>query len=94
MITVGMNYNVLPGKGEILENACRKVIQAMGGMAGHSESHLYRDVEEKSSYLIVSDWSDRGAFDEFIGSETFKNVTNWGKEQILAGRPSHKVYEH
>lgn len=93
MITVGMNYRVLPDKGEIFENACRKVIQAMTGMAGHTESHLYRDVDEAMSYLIVSDWTDRGAFEAFIGSETFARVTDWGKEQILAGRPSHTVYE-
>jgi len=42
----------------------------------------------------VSDWNDRAAFDAFIGSEKFRNVANWGKEQILAGRPSHEYYEH
>jgi heme-degrading monooxygenase HmoA len=44
-------------------------------------------------YLIVSDWADRGAFDAFIGSEAFRSVANWGKEQILAGRPTHEIYE-
>ena len=93
MITVGMNYRVLPGKEETFENACRKVIQAMEGMDGHSESFLYKDVDNASSYLIISDWADRAAFDAFIGSESFAAVANWGKEQILAGRPSHTVYE-
>ena len=93
MITVGMNYRVLPGKEESFEHACTRVIKAMEGIEGHSESHLYRDVGEPASYLIVSDWSDREAFNSFIGSETFKNVTDWGKEQILAGRPSHTVYD-
>ncbi len=93
MITVGMNYRVLPDKGETFERACSRVIQAMEGMDGHSESHLYRDVKEPASYLIVSDWSDRDAFEAFIASDSFKNVTDWGKEQILAGRPSHTVYE-
>jgi heme-degrading monooxygenase HmoA len=65
----------------------------MQGIAGHSESHLYRDVDQPASYLIVSDWSDRAAFDAFIRSETFAKVTSWGKEQILAGRPVHTVYE-
>ena len=26
--------------------------------------------------------------------DKFKNVVNWGKENILAGRPSHTVYKH
>jgi heme-degrading monooxygenase HmoA len=93
MITVGMNYKVLPGKEQTFENACQGVIRAMQGIAGHSESHLYRDVDQPASYLIVSDWSDRAAFDAFIRSETFAKVTSWGKEQILAGRPVHTVYE-
>ena len=65
----------------------------MDSMAGHRESHLYRDVDVSGSYLIVSDWSDRRAFDDFVRSETFAKVTDWGKEQILAGRPSHTIYE-
>jgi heme-degrading monooxygenase HmoA len=46
------------------------------------------------SYVILSEWANRAAFDAFVASEAFKNVTTWGKEQILAGRPSHTYYEH
>lgn len=94
MVTIGMNYKVLPGKGEIFENAFAKVLKAMEGMEGHSKSHLYQDVFEPGSYLIASDWSDKAKFDAFIASDAFRNVANWGKEKILAGRPEHKVYEH
>jgi heme-degrading monooxygenase HmoA len=89
-----MNYKVIPGKGETFVNACNGVIEAMEGMEGHTKSSLYRDVKEENSFLIVSDWADKDAFDAFISSEKFKKVTNWGKEQILAGRPSHTVYKH
>lgn len=94
MVTVGMNYKVLPGKEAIFENAFRKVLQAMNGMPGHTTSHMYRDIDDPNSYVILSDWNDREAFDAFIASDTFRAVANWGKEQILAGRPSHNYYEH
>ena len=93
MITVGMNYTVIPGKNEIFTNACRGVVNAMGSKAGHVRTHLYQDVDDPNSYLIVSEWDDREAFDAFIQSDSFAKVTNWGKEQILAGRPRHEIYE-
>jgi len=94
MVTIGMNYKVLPGKEETFENAFRKVIKAMAGIEGHTASHLYRHVDDANQYVILSEWSDRDAFDAFIASDTFRNVANWGAEQILAGRPSHTYYEH
>ncbi len=92
MITVGMNYQVLPGKEEVFENAFRGVLVAMNEMEGHVKSHLYRDVDNAQSYVILSEWNDEEAFQSFIRSERFAQVTNWGKEQILAGRPAHQVY--
>jgi heme-degrading monooxygenase HmoA len=93
MITVGMNYRVLPGKEETFENAFRAVLNAMIAIPGHKESHLYRDVDDPAGYLIVSEWENREAFDGFTGSDQFRKVANWGKEQILAGRPRHEIYE-
>lgn len=92
MVTIGMNYNVLPGKEQTFENAFRKVVKAMSGIDGHSETHMFRDISDAQHYLIVSAWSSKPAFDAFIASDTFKNVANWGKEQILSGRPKHEVY--
>ncbi len=94
MVTIGMNYKVLHGKEETFENAFRKVIHAMSGIEGHTASRMYRNIDDANEYVILSEWSDRGAFDAFIASDTFRNVANWGKEQILAGRPSHTYYEH
>jgi len=93
MITVGMNYQVLPGKGQQFEDVFKAVIEVMKAMPGHTTTALYRDVSDASRYLIVSDWNDRAAFDGFIRSEQFRKVANWGKEQILAGRPTHDYYE-
>lgn len=92
MITVGMYYEVLEGKEEAFETAFKNVINALEKAPGHDRSSLYSDVANRRSYVILSEWNDQNAFDEFIGSETFRKVTSWGKEKILAGRPQHKVY--
>jgi len=92
MVTVGMNYQVLSGREKDFESVFTKVLGIMKGMDGHVNTHLYRDVADSSSYVIFSEWSAKPAFDAFISSEQFKNVTNWGKEQILAARPQHRVY--
>ena len=93
MVTIGMNYFVLEGKEEVFERAFGSVLETMSAMDGHQDSNLYRDVAEASSYLIVSEWSDEQAFTDFIRSDQFAKVTNWGKEQILSGPPKHQVYE-
>ena len=92
MVTVGMNYKVLPGKEQTFEKAFNKVVTAMGGIEGHGETHMFRDINNSQHYLIVSQWTRKRAFDAFIGSDTFKNVANWGKEEILSDRPKHEVY--
>ncbi len=94
MVTIGMNYRVLPGKEEVFESAFRKVIAAMAKIEGHTRSKMCRDIDDAQSYVILSEWSDRTAFDAFIASDAFRAVADWGKEQILAGRPAHTYYEH
>jgi chlorite dismutase len=92
MVTVGMNYQVREGKDEIFEQVFQKVIGVMQGLAGHVKTELYSNVRNRNSYLIMSEWNDRAAFDAFIASEQFRNVANWGKEEILVSRPSHQYY--
>jgi heme-degrading monooxygenase HmoA len=88
-----MNYEVLPGKEQVFEDACARVIETMKGIDGHSESRLFKEVgDAKRLYLIVSVWQSEEAFRAFIASDAFKKVTNWGAQNILAGRPSHTVY--
>ena len=94
MVTIGMNYQVLPGKEQIFEDACANVIQTMGGIDGHDESEIFRSVSSESpAYLIVSRWQSEQAFTDFIASDAFKKVTNWGKENILRDRPRHTTYQ-
>lgn len=92
MVTIGMNYKVIPGKEEVFENAFKSVIKVMNEMEGHTQSNLYKDVSDSHSYLIVSDWNSEEAYKTFINSEKFAGVVDWGKENILAGRPSHTMY--
>lgn len=92
MVTIGMNYRVRAGKQQIFEAAFARVLEALRGAAGHEESHLYRDVQDDASYLIVSRWSDEAAFQEFVRSDAFRKVTNWGSENILEGPPRHTTY--
>ena len=93
MVTIGMNYFVLPGKEKVFEDACERVVETMGGIDGHDESHLYRRIGDGDPvYLIVSRWESEDAFQAFIASDAFKKVTNWGAENILSGRPRHTTY--
>jgi len=94
MITVGMNYHVIAGKQADFENKFKAVIQALAAAPGHTQSTLWKDVSDDASYLITSEWSEEQAFLDFIHSQAFKDATNWGKEQILSGRPQHKIYKH
>lgn len=92
MVTVGMNYEVLPGREKDFEAVFVKVEEIMRGMDGHVKTHLYRNVSNPQSYVIFSEWSSKPAFEAFTNSTQFRNVTNWGKEQILSTRPQHKIY--
>ena len=93
MTTIGMNYRVLPGKEAVFEAAFARIAAALADTPGHTASRLYRDVAEPACYLILSDWNDRAAFDAFLGSDAFARATAWGRDQVLAERPQHTVYE-
>ena len=94
MVTIGMNYHVLQGKEQIFEAAFARVLEAIEAAPGHDTSRLYRGVggEGDADYLIVSRWSDEQAFDTFIASDAFRKVADWGRENVLAGRPTHTTY--
>ena len=92
MITIGMNYEILEGKEAIFEKAFKNVLQVMKGIKGHERSFLYKDVNKSNAYLIISEWSDKEAFNAFTRSERFAKVVSWGREQILASRPRHQIY--
>ena len=92
MTTIGMHYDVVAGKEEEFERGFVNVIEHLKGVAGHVESHLYEDVQSTGSYVILSEWETKDAFQAFLKSDAFKQVTAWGRAEILRGRPRHKVY--
>ena len=94
MVTIGMNYEVLPGKERVFEDACARVVETMETIDGHDRSEIFKSISsEAPSYLIVSRWESEDAFRSFVASDAFKKVTNWGKENILRDRPRHTTYQ-
>ena len=92
MITVGMYYEVVPGRERDFEEKFDEVLGVMRDQEGHTKSLLFRQVGKENSYAILSEWNSQDAFTAFIGSDLFRQVTDWGKSGILAGRPRHDVY--
>jgi heme-degrading monooxygenase HmoA len=92
MTTIGMHYDVVAGKEEEFERGFLNVIEHLKTVAGHVESHLYEDVQTVGSYVILSEWETKESFNAFLQSDAFKQVTSWGRAEILRGRPKHKVY--
>ena len=92
MITVGMYYDVIPGKEKLFEEKFEAVLGVLGSQSGHKASHLYHQVKRHNSYAILSEWDRKEDFLSFIKSDIFRQVTDWGREEILESRPSHKVY--
>jgi heme-degrading monooxygenase HmoA len=92
MTTIGMHYDVIPGKEEEFEHGFLAVLRHLKSVAGHVESRMYEDVASQGSYVILSEWETQEAFTAFLRSEDFKQVTAWGKAEILRSRPRHNVY--
>ena len=92
MTTIGMHYEVKPGKEEEFEQGFVAVLEVMKTLPGHVESHMYEDVASVGAYVILSQWETKESFEAFIHSPEFAKVTAWGKAEMLRGRPRHKVY--
>jgi len=92
MTTIGMHYDVIPGKEQEFEQGFGDVLEKLKQTPGHVESHLFKSVAAPGSYLIMSQWKSREDFDAFLRSDAFKQVTAWGRAEILRGRPKHKIY--
>jgi len=92
LTTVGMHYEVRPGREEEFEKGFLSVLEHLKSVAGHVESHLYEDVACVGSYVILSQWQTNEAFQQFLRSAEFAQVTAWGRAEILRSRPRHHVY--
>jgi heme-degrading monooxygenase HmoA len=92
MTTIGMHYEVIPGKEEDFKRGFAGVLGVLKTFPGHVESRLFEDVNLPGSYMIWSQWSSKSDFEKFLKSPEFASATSWGKTQILRARPQHKVY--
>jgi heme-degrading monooxygenase HmoA len=92
VVTVGMYYDVIPDKAPLFVAKFQEVLNVLKGLPGHKESYLYQRVDDPFSYAILSEWDDQASFNAFIQSDAFRQVTTWGREQILRNRPRHKIY--
>ena len=93
MTTIGMHYEVIPGKEEEFEKGFLGVLTHLKTVPGHVESHMYEDVASVGSYIILSQWDSKESFEGFMRSPAFAQVVAWGKAEMLRSRPRHKVYE-
>lgn len=87
-----MYYDVVPDKAGLFTSKFREVIDVLGTIPGHKVTYLYQRVDDPHSYAVLSEWEDRESFLGFIRSETFRQVTAWGREGILRQAPRHKIY--
>src|ERR1043165_6405362 len=94
MTTIGMHYDVIPGKEEEFERGFLGVLEHLKSLPGHVESHMYEDVASVGSYVILSQWKTKDDFDRLMKSPEFAKVVAWGKAEMLRGRPKHKIYTH
>jgi heme-degrading monooxygenase HmoA len=92
MVTVGMYYDVIPEQAALFRAKFKDVLAVLDTTAGHTRSYLYQRVDEPDSYAILSEWEDKEAFLAFIRSEVFRQVTTWGREQVLRRAPRHTIY--
>ena len=91
MTTIGMYYDVIPGKEQEFETGFAQTAAVMQTLKGHVESKLYEDVSSRGSYVILSQWETKEDFDAFIHSEAFKKAVAWGKARSSAGAASASV---
>jgi heme-degrading monooxygenase HmoA len=92
MTTIGMHYDVIEGKENTFVKAFLNTMNVMKSLPGHLETRMFEDVEKKGSFVILSQWQNKDDFDAFIQSDAFKQTVTWGRENILRGRPQHKIY--
>ena len=93
MTTIGMQYEVKPGKEEEFEQGFLKTLELLRTLPGHVESNLYEDVASVGSYVIISRWATKEQYQAFLQSDAFKAAVAWGKAEILRSRPKHRVYK-
>src|SRR4051794_18059263 len=77
MTTIGMHYEVKPGKEEEFKQGFLGVLNLLKTLPGHIESHMYEDIESRGSYVILSQWESKEAYAKFLQSPEFAKAVAW-----------------
>jgi heme-degrading monooxygenase HmoA len=92
VITIGLYYEVRPGKESVFERSVDQVMELLAADPGHVKSWLYRQVKHPRSYAILSEWKSQRDFAAFVQSRAFHEITAFGRAEVLEQSPRHKVY--
>jgi hypothetical protein len=91
MVSVGMNYEVTPGKVKAFADGFKGLTLAREGVEGRVDSQIFGT---RSVRAIISSFrSGPAARFRFMRSAAFKEATAWGEMKILAGRPRHRIFK-
>ncbi len=91
MLTVGLKCQIHAGKEKIFERKCHRLLRSVQDSPGHFCTQLYRSPFQKHTYLIISQWETREAFNTFVTSDQFHTASIWATATILAAQPRHIV---
>ena len=86
MTTIGMHYEVKPGKEEEFEKGFLGVLEVLKTLPGHVESHLYQDVASVGSYVILSQWQTKEDYEAFLRSDAFKAAVDASLARMAGAR--------
>ena len=92
MVTVGMQYRVVPEKQEEFVGVFDEILAAMKGTPGHHDTRLFREVGEPRNFYILSHWDTEDAYHAFVRGEAMDRILTGAHGKLLDGRPQHKVY--
>jgi heme-degrading monooxygenase HmoA len=91
LLTVGLYYDVAPGREKEFEDYFEAVKKEIEKFDGFKSAILYRRVDRQNSYLIYSEWKDKESFERFLKSQEFSGAKSAGSNMLIS-RPYHKIY--
>jgi heme-degrading monooxygenase HmoA len=91
-VRVLVRTEITAGEEEAFEQAFDGVAGTMKGTPGHVRDELLRDVRERSSYVLVGDWTSREEFLAWFDDPRHPETTA-PMNRYWAGRAQHGVYD-
>jgi heme-degrading monooxygenase HmoA len=92
MIVVMNRITVAKGREAEFEKTFEQRDRAVDSMSGFLDLEVLRPAEG-STYVVMSRWKSREAFDEWTKSEAFHAAHKKQSPDIAAARPTLEIYE-